>query len=109
MLSNGFDATATATQLCALDQYMADQVKHQSDLVPNNVMKKMLSQIIYLPVTSDMPMWVLKKLGTTFIAAVRTQEEGGKGDDDEDDEDWDDEDWDDEEGENEDGKLRARL
>jgi len=114
MLNNGFDATATATQLCALDQYMADQVKHQSELVPNNVMKKMLSQVIYLPVTSDMPMWVLKKLGTTFIAAVRTQEGGGKGDNDEeeeedDDEDWDDEDWDDEEDEKEDGTLRAKL
>jgi perosamine synthetase len=110
MLQRGFDVTATATQLGAIDQYMTDYAEHQKDLSPN-VMREMLQNVMYLPVTADMPMWVLRKMGNSFIESVR-EAEGGN-DDDIDDDDWDDDDdfddddWNDED--NEDEKPRSKL
>ena len=90
MLNKGFDVTATATQLGAIDQFVEDPAPQQKELSPN-VMREMLSKVMYLPVTSEMPMWVLKKMATTFVESVREASGNGNGDDDEDD-DWDDDD-----------------
>ena len=99
MLHMGFDATATATQLGSIDQFMTDFASQQKDLVPH-VMKSMFAKVVYLPVTAEMPMWCVKKMADAFIETVREVEGGEEDDDvwdDDDDGDFDDEDWNDEE------------
>ena len=93
MLTAGFDATATATQLGTIDQWIMEQPDASRRLAPVE-MKEVMGKVVYLPVTSEMPLWGVKKLATAFASAVRDLEL--KADSDEDDE-WeeDDDDWDD--------------
>lgn len=101
MLTAGFDATATATQLGTIDQWILEQPDAARGLVPSE-MKEVMGKVVYLPVTSEMPMWGVEKLARVFAEAVREANSGIGGvdfGDDDDDEEWDDEDDEDEDGE----------
>ena len=105
MLTAGFDATATATQLGTIDQWIMEQPHADRNLVPSE-MKEVMGKVVYLPVTSEMPMWGVEKMAREFAQAVRMANTGADDDDDwedDDDDDWEDDDDDDwEDGDDED-------
>ncbi|KAF0693932.1 Aste57867_15152 [Aphanomyces stellatus] len=63
MIQDGFDVTAGATQLAF--------VRHPTDASFDPVVsKKVMTNLVYLPVTAEMPRWALEKMATSLRTAV---------------------------------------
>ena len=76
MLENGFDVTQGATQLGSLDNYVTDRAASLKEGGGEegaswSTSHAMMEQLVYLPVTAEMPLWAVHRMVHELSVAVK--------------------------------------